>query len=553
MEHLYHSGQDPQESSGSNLTGIPTQMKLDFEQHSGLSFDDVRVHYGSEKPERVQALAYTQGTDVYLGPGQERCLPHELGHIIQQKSRAIPVTQQWNGLPFNADPAMEAQADAFASGALRPSSSLIEDFRNMFAPIQAMRITQVPLSDDEEDEDGFVTIDLASPAQIAKKGKAEPADPSVQICTISDFYKQFLEERLGTKSINQAKGIFRDFLQYAFSDPTAADKGIPFEELVSQFLKYYASTKGTNFDIVDSIYQVEILPHMAKYFTYGLKSQFRRYCVASQIREENFCPSVDGFIDFLASRVRATVGNRRQGGKLLREFSVMSMSRPQWTAEIKEKLEKKMAAGISDANIRHVIRNFDLKKALDIYYKQTGLEGLQAMAAALEISKPNNLGSIVDMLARKIYNKLYLNPSNLWIGDGPVNQIIGFLATPLEDYGKAISAGECAYSEKSLEQIIDSSLLNLRDIEQNRGAINGLKAVILSILTDCSTDEEYGEYLQDIGLNLGFDLIDDATDESERCKRQGMLIDVNTQLKKYIDSEGDGDLVEIFVNFLREF
>lgn len=31
-----------------NVTGIPTQMKLDFEQRSGLSFDDVKVHYNSD-------------------------------------------------------------------------------------------------------------------------------------------------------------------------------------------------------------------------------------------------------------------------------------------------------------------------------------------------------------------------------------------------------------------------------------------------------------------------------------------------------------------------
>lgn len=68
-----------------NLTGIPTQMKLDFERRSCLSFDDVRIHYNSEKPAQVRALAYTQGTQVYIKPGQERYLPHELGHVAQQK------------------------------------------------------------------------------------------------------------------------------------------------------------------------------------------------------------------------------------------------------------------------------------------------------------------------------------------------------------------------------------------------------------------------------------------------------------------------------------
>lgn len=75
-----------------NLTGIPTQMKLDFERQSGLSFDDVRVHYNSDKPAQLKALAYTQGTQVYVGPGQERHLPHELGHVIQQKRGLVQPT-----------------------------------------------------------------------------------------------------------------------------------------------------------------------------------------------------------------------------------------------------------------------------------------------------------------------------------------------------------------------------------------------------------------------------------------------------------------------------
>ena len=47
-----------------NLTGIPLQMKQSFEQSSGLSFDDVRVHYHSSLLARLRALAYTQGSHV---------------------------------------------------------------------------------------------------------------------------------------------------------------------------------------------------------------------------------------------------------------------------------------------------------------------------------------------------------------------------------------------------------------------------------------------------------------------------------------------------------
>lgn len=94
-----------------NLTGIPTQMKLDFERRSGLSFDDVRVHYNSDKPAQLQALAYTQGTQVYVGPGQERYLPHELGHVIQQKAGVVRPTKIQNGSRINDSLKLEKMAD----------------------------------------------------------------------------------------------------------------------------------------------------------------------------------------------------------------------------------------------------------------------------------------------------------------------------------------------------------------------------------------------------------------------------------------------------------
>ena len=113
--------QTPQKAPAStpNLTGIPTQMKLDFERRSGLSFDDVRVHYNSDKPAQLQALAYTQGTQVYVGPGQERHLKHELGHVVQQKRGIVRPTRYVSGLPLNDSLKMEYLADQWG-GVTKP-------------------------------------------------------------------------------------------------------------------------------------------------------------------------------------------------------------------------------------------------------------------------------------------------------------------------------------------------------------------------------------------------------------------------------------------------
>jgi len=96
-----------------NLTGIPTQMKLDFERQSGLSFDDVRVHYNSDKPAQLQALAYTQGTQVYVGPGQERHLKHELGHVVQQKQGRVKTNGLIKNIPVNVEASLEHEADTY--------------------------------------------------------------------------------------------------------------------------------------------------------------------------------------------------------------------------------------------------------------------------------------------------------------------------------------------------------------------------------------------------------------------------------------------------------
>ena len=101
----------PRLSKQPNATGIPAQMKETFESLSGFSFDDVRVHYNSEKPAQLQALAYTQGNQVYVAPGQEHHLGHELGHVIQQKQGRVKPTGQINGLSVNDAQDLEREAD----------------------------------------------------------------------------------------------------------------------------------------------------------------------------------------------------------------------------------------------------------------------------------------------------------------------------------------------------------------------------------------------------------------------------------------------------------
>ncbi len=123
-----------------NKTGLPDGLKAGVENLSGHSLDDVRVHYNSARPAQLQAHAYAQGTDIHVAPGQERYLPHEAWHVVQQKQGRVPVTLQRKGVAINDDPALEQEADAMGETALlmrRPRAAALQQ-----APLGAGSSTQ---------------------------------------------------------------------------------------------------------------------------------------------------------------------------------------------------------------------------------------------------------------------------------------------------------------------------------------------------------------------------------------------------------------------------
>ena len=80
-----------------NKTGLPDNLKSGVENLSGFDMSGVKVHYDSPKPAQRNAAAYTQGTDIHLAPGQERHLPHEAWHVVQQMQGRVKPTINNNG------------------------------------------------------------------------------------------------------------------------------------------------------------------------------------------------------------------------------------------------------------------------------------------------------------------------------------------------------------------------------------------------------------------------------------------------------------------------
>jgi hypothetical protein len=89
---------------------MPDRLKAGIESLSGIDMSDVRVHANSDRPARLNALAYTQGNQIYLGPGQERHLPHEAWHVVQQMQGRVWATGQVSGVGVNDDAGLEREA-----------------------------------------------------------------------------------------------------------------------------------------------------------------------------------------------------------------------------------------------------------------------------------------------------------------------------------------------------------------------------------------------------------------------------------------------------------
>ena len=102
-----------------NRSGLPDGLKSGIEALSGISLDGVRVHRNSSRPATMQAQALAQGSDIHIGPGQERHLPHEAWHVVQQAQGRVPATAQMaGGVAINDDAHLEREADIMGARAL---------------------------------------------------------------------------------------------------------------------------------------------------------------------------------------------------------------------------------------------------------------------------------------------------------------------------------------------------------------------------------------------------------------------------------------------------
>jgi hypothetical protein len=104
--------ESPERKSTGQSAPLPRGLRDGLEAMSGRDLSGVTVHYNSDLPHRVGALAYTQGQDVHLARGQEQHLAHEGWHVVQQMDGRVAATTEVNGAPVNDQAHLEREADA---------------------------------------------------------------------------------------------------------------------------------------------------------------------------------------------------------------------------------------------------------------------------------------------------------------------------------------------------------------------------------------------------------------------------------------------------------
>lgn len=135
-----------------NRTGLPDHLKAGIENLSGFDLSDVNVHFNSAKPTALQALAYTQGSDIHVAPGQERHLPHEAWHVVQQAQGRVQPTFQLKGEQINDDQGLEHEAEVMGARAVgmkaKPTPLQFSQERTLHDEAFSQRMSQNSLGEE---------------------------------------------------------------------------------------------------------------------------------------------------------------------------------------------------------------------------------------------------------------------------------------------------------------------------------------------------------------------------------------------------------------------
>ncbi len=187
-----------------NTTGLPDQLKSGVEGLSGLSLDDVQVHYNSSEPAQLQAHAFAQGTSIHIAPGQEKHLHHEAWHVVQQKQGRVKPNVQLKGINVNTEASLEQEADLMGAKAASFGASFAVQQQQLpgttNGTVQRMSSAAVVQRSSSENQDNDVAVAKAA----MEKARREIANQQVGNVGQTEFSN---DQNLGGAKDTERKSI----------------------------------------------------------------------------------------------------------------------------------------------------------------------------------------------------------------------------------------------------------------------------------------------------------------------------------------------------------
>lgn len=210
-----------------NRTGLPDTLKAGVEAMSGMSLDHVRVHRNSARPAQLNAHAYAQGSDIHLAPGQERHLPHEAWHVVQQAQGRVKPTMQMKGdVPVNDEEHLEHEADVMGARAMAGVAQ------------------RASVEDEELQRVARTTVQRA--ASTAHRPVIQRAGVKAEMKAGEASFNEFINETaaIGTKRNEVATAIYNQYKPLALGKRNLFSEKVPHTGVNQQYNRKIALDKA---------------------------------------------------------------------------------------------------------------------------------------------------------------------------------------------------------------------------------------------------------------------------------------------------------------------
>lgn len=178
---------------------LPEEVAGKMGRSLGADFSDVKVHLNSEKAQKLNAIAFTQGNEIDFAPGQynpgslpgQELIGHELIHVLQQRNGKVKTETSNKGLQIANEARFENEADHFGQMAARGLKvSAKENFNQM-------NQTAIQRKPGKEDSGNADTV-----ADVADKTNAST---NIIGGIIDHFNKNYLEaEKIANQALEEA-------------------------------------------------------------------------------------------------------------------------------------------------------------------------------------------------------------------------------------------------------------------------------------------------------------------------------------------------------------